>query len=372
MRKLFLYYIALFFFVFTLGCNSYSQEKEMALTEQETPKETKPYFDGTLKVLQLNIWQEGTEVAGGFDAIVDEVIHTGADIVALSEVRNYDDKSLATRLVNAMAEKGLVYYSKQSQDSGILSRFPIISQTAPYPPENDHGSITKAIINIAGTTVAFYSAHLDYTHYECYLPRGYSGVTWKKLPPPILDVDKILEQNLGSERDEAIAIFVADAKKEHKKGNLVLLGGDFNEPSHLDWTKATKDRFDHHGTVVPWNNSITLQENGFMDAYRVKYPDPVEYPGITWPANNIQVILSKLLWAKDADERDRIDFIYYHPDARLVLQDIVIVGREGCIVNGERIDTNPDREKFLQPEGIWPSDHKGVLAIFEIKSNTMS
>ncbi len=370
--KLLLLYMGLFCFIGIVGCNSCSQEKMATNSERQTTTEPEPHFAGTLRVLQLNIWQEGTEVKGGFDAIVDQVIQTRADLVALSEVRNYNDNSLAKRLVDALAEKGYIFYSLQSQDSGILSRFPLVSQTAPYPPEKDRGSITKAILNIAGTTVAFYSAHLDYTHYACYLPRGYSGITWQKLPAPILDVDKILEQNLASERDEAIDIFVEDAKKEIKQGNLVLLGGDFNEPSHLDWTEETKNKFDHHGVVVPWNNSLTLSDNGFLDAYRMQYPDPVEFPGLTWPANNIFAPLAKLLWAKDADERDRIDFIYFHPDGRLVLQDIIIVGPEGCIVKGERIDTNPGKDKFLKPEGIWPSDHKGVLATFEIISNTMN
>ena len=59
-----------------------------------------------LKVLQFNIWQEGTIVPGGFDAIIDEVIRADADLIALSEVRNYDDNSLAERLVKALAEKG--------------------------------------------------------------------------------------------------------------------------------------------------------------------------------------------------------------------------------------------------------------------------
>ena len=216
------------------------------------------------------------------------------------------------------------------------------------------------------TSIAIYSAHLDYTHYACYLPRGYDGIDWKKLPEPIVDTEKILKQNIDSGRDEAIALFVKDALKEQQKGNLVLLGGDFNEPSHLDWTAATKDLFDHNGTVVPWHNSLTLHNNGFLDAYRVKYPDPVKNPGFTWPAYNTDVELSKLLWAKDADERDRIDFIYFYPNKKLSLKDAVIVGPVGSIVKGKGMEENQDQDRFLKPNGIWPSDHKGVLATFSI------
>ena len=47
------------------------------------------------------------------------------------------------------------------------------------------GSVLKARIRINGRDVVVYSAHLDYTHYACYLPRGYSGVTWKNLHAPV-------------------------------------------------------------------------------------------------------------------------------------------------------------------------------------------
>ena len=43
----------------------------------------------TFKVLQFNIWQEGTVVKGGFEALADEIVRSNADFVTLSEVRNY-------------------------------------------------------------------------------------------------------------------------------------------------------------------------------------------------------------------------------------------------------------------------------------------
>lgn len=297
--------------------------------------------------------------------MVDEIINTEADLIALSEVRNYKDQSLAERLVNAMAEKGYTYYSERSEGSGILSRFPILSQKALYPLKNDQGSITKAMIEAPSGPIAFYSAHLDYTHYACYLTRGYDGITWKRLSAPILDVDTILEQNEQSKRDEAIDVFIIDALEEHKKGNTVLLAGDFNEPSHLDWGESSKDLFDHNGTVVPWQNSIKLIENGFLYTYRTKYPDPVTHPGLTWAANNTDVQLAKLVWTPEADDRDRIDFIYYFPNEQLTLEDVTIVGPVGSIAKGKRIETNHGQDKFLAPKGIWPSDHKAVLATFE-------
>jgi hypothetical protein len=322
---------------------------------------TKISIDAQLKVLSLNTWHEGTTVKGGFDAIVEVILQSEANIVLLSEVRNYNGVLFTEHILEALKAKGMTFYcSNLKSDAVVLSKFPIESTLA------INGSITKCMIRLnKKTSIAVYAAHLDYTHYACYLPRGYDGVDWKKLPQPILDTEKILQQNIDSDRDEEIALFVKDAKEERKKGTLILLGGDFNEPSHLDWTAATKDLFDHNGTVVPWHNSLTLQNNGFLDAYRVKYPDPVKNPGFTWPAYNTDVELSKLLWAKDADERDRIDFIYFYPNKKLSLKDAIIVGPTGSIVKGKGVEIQ-DQDKFLKPNGIWPTDHKGVLATFSI------
>ena len=41
----------------------------------------------TFKVLQFNIWQEGTAVEGGFEALADEIVRSNADVGTLREVR---------------------------------------------------------------------------------------------------------------------------------------------------------------------------------------------------------------------------------------------------------------------------------------------
>ena len=134
-----------------------------------------------LTVLQMNIWQEGTMVDGGFDAIADEVSRLSPDIVLFSEVRNYHGKQFIPRILQALKDRGVNYYGETSTlDVGILSKYKIQEQRPNYPLKNDAGSVLKARIEIEGQTIVVYSAHLDYTHYACYLPRGYSGVTWKK------------------------------------------------------------------------------------------------------------------------------------------------------------------------------------------------
>lgn len=318
-----------------------------------------------LKVLQMNIWQEGTMVKGGFEAIADEVSRLEPDIVMFSEIRNYHGKMFITRILQALKERGKTYYGENSPlDVGVLSKYPIEEQAPNCPSEKDAGSVLKTRIRINDKTVVVYSAHLDYTHYACYLPRGYSGVTWKKLDAPVTDSAEVEKANRESMRDEAIYHFIEDSKKEN--GNIILLGGDFNEPSHLDWSDNTKDLWDHHGTVVRWDCSTMLAEAGFKDAYRTKYPNPVTHPGFTFPSDNEGVAEQKLSWAPEADERDRIDFVYFKPIKGLKVKDAVIVGPSKSIVRSKRTEEN-SRDRFVKPLGVWPTDHKAVMITFYIK-----
>jgi endonuclease/exonuclease/phosphatase family metal-dependent hydrolase len=315
--------------------------------------------------MQLNIWMEGTEVPTGFEAIVDQVIQSNADIVTFNEVQNNNHIHFNDRIVKALKEKGKTFYSFYSDDSGIISKYPIISYASVYPEKADTGSIYKAVIKIGDAKIAIYSSHLDYLHYACYLPRGYDGTTWKKMDKPITDPDSILKTNLESKRVEQIKAVIADAEKEFNKGNSVIIGGDFNEPSHLDWTKATKNRFDHNGAVVQWPVSGLLKKSGYIDTYRQLFPNPLTHPGFTYPADNKDAEIKKLTWAPTADERERIDFIYYKPANKLTLKNVMIVGPKGCIVRSKR-EEEKTQDCFIVPVGIWPTDHKAIMATFEL------
>ena len=72
-------------------------------------------------------------------------------------------------------------------------------------------------------------------------------------------------------------------------------------------------------------------------------------------------------WAPEKDERDRIDFIYYHPlESMLSMKDSKLVGPSETVVRG-KITENDSKDKILTPSCIWPSDHKGNLATFKIR-----
>lgn len=318
-----------------------------------------------LTVLQWNIWQEGTMVPGGYEAVADEIARLQPDFVTLSEVRNYHDTRFCDRIVNSLRERGVTYYSFFSDDSGLLSRHPITDSLTVFPLNDDHGSIHKLVAQVDGQEFAVYTAHLDYLDDAYYNVRGYDGSTWKEIPLPT-SVAEVLERNDRSRRDDAIRNFLKEAEKDRQQGRIVMLGGDFNEPSHLDWTRDTKDLFDHHGLIVPWTVPLLLDNAGYTDAYRTVHPDVRSHPGFTFPSDNPLVPVKKLTWAPKADERDRIDYVFFSPHPRLRLRKAVLFGPRGCIVRNERTEET-SRDPFVLPLDVWPTDHKGVLVTFTLR-----
>lgn len=317
-------------------------------------------------VLQLNLWEAGSHISDGHQKIVDVLSEVNADVVFLCEIHG---NKTVSKIVGDLEKRGVHYYGEAFDlNVGILSKIKPDSLTACCTiPGDEIRTLLKAVITIDGQPVSFYSAHLDHRNYACYLPRGYSGASWSKIDDLVVDEKKVLEANRLSFRDESVRLFLQYAQPDLSRGIPVVVGGDFNEPSHLDWQADTKDLLDHHGAVIHWDCSMMLHEAGFIDTFREKYPDPVRVPGITYPAGNKWAKLKQLTWASEADERERIDFIYYFPgDSKLSLKHSVLVGPNETVANGEIVKTSFDKYIFT-PQGMWPSDHKGNLATFKIK-----
>jgi endonuclease/exonuclease/phosphatase family metal-dependent hydrolase len=149
-------------------------------------------------------------------------------------------------------------------------------------------------------------------------------------------VDAVTQEFAGNGHIPDVRHVLDALANEVKPGEPVFWTGDFNVPSHLDWTPAAKDL--HGGYVVPWPVSAMLDGAGFLDAYRVVHPDPVAQPGITWTP-------SKPL--DDPEEvHDRIDFVYLRGDVRV---------EEAHVVGESEELADIVIEEF-------PSDHRGVVA----------
>lgn len=309
-------------------------------------------------VLQWNVWQEGTSVKGGYEAIVNEIVRLKPDFVTLSEVRNYHNTNFTKRLTEALHQRGETYYSFYSYDTGLLSRYPITDSLTIFPCKDDHGSIYRLLCTARGHRFAVYTAHLDYLNDTYYEVRGYDGNSWHVMAP-LTDKAELLRRNALSKREEAIQRFLTQAAKDEALGYHIILGGDFNEPSMLDWTERTRYLYDHHGVVLAWPVSKLLAEAGFTDAYRAVYPNELTHPGFTFPADNVDVSPSRLSWTPLADERERIDFIHVK-GRKLRVMDAAIFGPQGSIAYGRRVANPTQCERFIQPLATWPTDHKGV------------
>ncbi len=347
-------YVALGFLYFFISVISFSQR--------------------SFSILQLNIWQEGTMVDSGLNKIAEVITTLKPDIVTFSEVRNYEGKDWTEKLIAKLNQSGNNYSGKYiTGDVSLISKFPITDTKVIFDDTQfDSGSITAYLLDINGKKVWICPGHLDYKYYAVYMPRGYTGGVpdWKMIddgngnPHPVTNIETILAYNKLSKKDEAIKAFIGFAKLEGD--TPVMLGMDMNGASHLDWTEKTKDSFDHNGLVIPWNNTLALEKAGFIDAYRKVYPDEVNYPGITWPAYPTGY-KKKVSWTPKADERDRIDFIFYKGND-LNAKDAYLVGSKESYAKGQKIKMDKFKDKWLYDDKPWPSDHFGVLINFEIKN----
>jgi hypothetical protein len=316
---------------------------------------TKPI---ALSVMQLNLWGKSTDAV-----MLDEI---GADLIFVEEAQN-GAAAIARDL-------GFDFHSTGGS-AAVISRYPIVDTDVVTVP-GTQGGWMKAIVQVGDTQIAAYGGHLEYRYYATYLPRGYAGDVlapgfpaewrgWNKLSAPATDVERILAANDASGRPAAATALTADMAAERAEGRLTIMGADMNEPSALDWTESTANLYDHNGVVAPWQTTSILHDGGLVDAYRAKYPDPVTHPGFTWPADTPNVSVSQLAWAPEADERDRIDYIFFAPDERLSLTSTRIVGPVGDIVRGAR-GLPVSSEEIFTPQTLWTSDHKGLQAEFVV------
>lgn len=314
-----------------------------------------------IKFLTFNVWQEGTSVPNGLTKIRDIILKTNPDIIGFTEVRNYNNEDWTTKIVDQLSSSGRKYYRGYAGgDISLISKYPILSSTL-----TGAGAVGAFDININSNTITVAVAHLDYTEYACYLPRGYNGGTldWNMIddgtgnPKPVTDEKTILDYNLTSSRDEQIQEFLTYSTSKH---NPFILMGDFNEPSCLDWIANTASMFDHNGVTLEWQTTKNIGKYGFIDVYRQFFPDAVSNPGITWPSYAHEK--GSTSWTPKSDERDRIDFIFFRKDGGIQIKNAALVGPKASYAKNVSTTTYTSKEMFIADSLPWPSDHKAVFA----------
>ncbi len=185
-----------------------------------------------------------------------------------------------------------------SPQAHVISRFPVLD-----PPDAD--GLFAYVMPVPGRVVAVSNVHLPSTPYGPYQVRK----GWPR--SKVLELERTL-------RLPALHRVLRELPALAEQ-MPVFLTGDFNSPSHLDWTQAVADSRREVPYAVAWPASKALAEAGFGDSYRDAHPDPVADPGYTWSPGGPET--------QDKDFFDRIDWVLHAGAATTV--DSRLVGERG-------------------------------------------
>ena len=144
-------------------------------------------------------------------------------------------------------------------------------------------------------------------------------------------------------RGQATLACLKDLAPALRTGRPVVVAGDFNEPSHLDWTEAAA-RAGVHPIPVTWPATRSFAEAGLADAWRTVHPDPIERPGLTWTPR-----------PSAREVHDRIDIVLFGGPGVTVV-DAVLVGEK-----------DPPAGLVVTP---YPSDHRAVRVRLSIRTQS--
>jgi endonuclease/exonuclease/phosphatase family metal-dependent hydrolase len=262
----------------------------------------------TAKPMELNVLVYNIEYSGGpaTDAVIDEI---DADVVGVLE--SYD------RLPTIAAKTGYRYYNVGLQ---ILSKYPI------HEPSGADG--LYALIEVQpGYAIAFFNTHLDYVKYG----------------PRLLEKGVPVAEVLASEneiRTSSLQNQLPQMNELAARGMPVVLTGDFNQPSSVDYGSGTVGTRPGVAEPVAWPVSEALFDIGFRDTYREIHPDPVAIPGATHGFSK-----------RDPRAGERIDYVYAGGPSTTTKSRLV--GE----TDGPDVDIGFDK---------WTSDHRAVLSTLDL------
>lgn len=308
--------------MFLFSCTN--AKKNKSLTKVEEPKQ--------LKVMVWNILRGGHDdylPADGRPDIIQIIKDSKADVVLMIETYGS-----APMISEAIGFK----YELISSNLCIYSRYPITKRIE-YPEQISTFNFGGVEIDVDGQKVALFDTWLHY------LPDT-------RLAPVEKTEEEILSWEHEGSRDEeitkilqAINLYIVNTDSIP-----VIMGGDFNSHSHLDWTESTKDMYNHGGVVVDWKISRAMTDVGFKDTFREIYPDPVKEIGTTWLSDVRENKEDSLTFSR----RDRIDYLY----------------SKGIKIKDSEFGVAPIAKEFTYKDRKYdhfPSDHGFVVTTFELK-----
>ncbi len=286
--------------------------------------------------MSFNVWGGGANEQKPVDETVAVIKAVNPDIIGIQETRLESDPctadvcpavgdSVAPKLAAAL---GYHYYDQTKQNdalwaNAILSRYPIGKATP-----NDTG----VEIMVDGRKVQVFNIHLDDSPYQ---PYQLLGIEYGDAP--FLKTADEAVKAAEATRGAALKLLFDDMAAAGE-ADAAFVFGDFNEPSHRDWTESAV-KAGMQPLVVPFPTVKAIEDKGFVDTFRAIYPDAGAKPGMTWTPTSEPT-------AKD-DHHDRIDFAL----ARAKDLQVISAG-----IVGEKA---PEADIVVTP---WPSDHRATMA----------
>lgn len=284
-----------------------------------------------LRVMTYNVWNQWTRVNDGWRKGVESVKRSGADVIGLQEA----DPAFAVRLAEALGWHAAAGISGSPQ---IISRHPVVESRMA-------GMAGGARIRLAaspGRDVWVFNCHLDAGHYGPYAALEADAT-----------VESVMAEEARSRRHgQILAILegMTDVIREAEDVPVFLVG-DFNVPSHLDWTEPAAPG-NHRLGPVRWPTSVSVAAAGFIDSYRAVHPDPVSDRADTWTP-----------LFKGGEPQDRIDRIYHlGRGLRAVNAAVFTTGVEHVVDAPYRGNTTSLGDAV---DNTWPSDHAAVILDFK-------
>lgn len=278
----------------------------------------KPLAEDRIRVMTFNILRGGTDLGHPLSQTARVITEGRADVVGVQEVGR-----------NAEALADLLGWNLLLQDQGraILTRYEIAGSR--------HGG--AAIKLASGREFHVLNVHLPAFPYQ---PYQLLGIPYGDAP--FIKTEAEAVASAGKARGRQVAALLEKARALCAEETPVFVVGDFNEPSHLDWTEAAA-RAARHPIKVAFPASLAMKEAGFADAWRAAFPDEIKHPGFTW---------TPLTKPDDPnDHHDRIDFIYFCGKG-LKLNGVTVVGED-----------RGHADVVVSP---YPSDHRAVVASFTL------
>ena len=250
----------------------------------------RPRVDGALSVMSFNLWHGGEAGGQPLEQTQAVIEAAQADIVGLQETAGHEQAGQRPDRAQTLAQLLKWHYVDQGDQTGVLSRYPIVAVT----PQKTGVRIQLP----TGESVWVFNVHLAHAPYQPYqlLKIPYADA-------PFIDGPDQAVAAAVSSRGTQINQLLAEIRTAVGPDQRCFVTGDFNEPSHLDWT-APVVAAGRCPCVVAWPNTAAVIAAGFQDAFRQQHPDPLAKPGYTWTSITRE--------DDPADHHDRIDFVFLH------------------------------------------------------------